>query len=564
MPEAIVTTKEQYRRVPRLDRLGQRKIVREFRRGRASGAVSQRQYAAVTGIPRTTLQHWNGRPVPAGVDGEIGAFFETPAGVVLLQRILMAAHISLCWMGAGGTRLVCAFVVAAGLGPFIANSYGSQHAVAARIQSALVEFGAAEGARLRVGMPAREITVCEDETFLAEGICLVAVEPVSGFVLLEDFAERRDAETWKAALEAATAGMPVKVVQVTSDEAKALICHAETIEAHHSPDLFHVQHEICQAVSLPLHQRRKHAEDGVRSAAEAVERRTQERVAYASGPRGRGRPPDFDGRVRAAELVLATAKEAADTAAEHWEEWRAHMHAVGDVYHPYDLASGARQSPEVLSAKLDVAFNGLRAIVRDAGLSQRSAAGIEKAARVAPKMVATVTFFEARVQRQLEQLGLPPVEEALLREVILPATYLERAAGRRRPAQRRIINATARRLRSSVPTPNPPDPHAGLHRVGARLADEFQRSSSCVEGRNGRLSQYQHALRQLNPAKQAGLTVIHNYLSRRPDGTTAAERFFGTAPNDLIDYLLQHITGPARPAKSRARGTNDRYLQASK
>lgn len=31
-----------------------------------------------------------------------------------------------------------------------------------------------------------------------------------------------------------------------------------------------------------------------------------------------------------------------------------------------------------------------------------------------------------------------------------------------------------------------------------------------------RLSQYQHALRQLNPANQEALTVIHNYLSRNP------------------------------------------------
>lgn len=563
MPEPVGTTREGHSRNLRVSRARQRRIVAEFRQGRTGGAVSQRQHAGVTGIPRTTLQHWIGRAVPAGVDAEISAFFETPAGVVLLRRILVAAHVSLCWMGAGGTRLVCAFVVAAGLGPFIANSYGAQHGVAAQIQAALVGFGAAEGERLRVGMPAREITVCEDETFLAQGICLVAVEPVSGFVLLEDFAERRDTETWKGALEAATAGMSVKVVQVTSDEAKALICHAETIDAHHSPDLFHVQHEVCQAVSLPLHQRREHAHEDVAKAAKAVERQTQERAAYWAGPRGPGRPPDFSARARATEEALAGAKKRAETAAKHWEDWRSHMHAIGDVYHPYDLESGARQSPAAVAAKLDAAFNGLRAIVREAGLSERSAAGVEKAARVAPKMVATVTFFEARVQRHLEQLGLPLAEEALLREVILPATYLERAAARRRPVQRRIIEATARRLRSTVPTPKSTDAQAALQRAAACLADEFQRSSSCVEGRNGRLSQYQHALRQLNPAKQAALTVIHNYVSKRPDGTTAAERFFGAVPNDLIDYLLQHITGPARPAASRARASNVRHVQAS-
>lgn len=548
----------------RVGRVRERKMMREFRRGRVSGAVSQRQFAAATGIPRTTLQHWIGRKAPEGVDEEISAFFETPAGVVLLQRILLAAHIALCWMGAGGVRLVCTFVVAAGLGPFIANSYGAQHGFAAEIQAALVAFGAAERERLRAGMPARDITVCEDETFLEAGMCLVAVEPVSGFVLLEERAERRDADTWKAALDKATVGMPVEVVQITSDEAKALIRHAETVGAHHSPDLFHVQHEVCQAVSLPLLQRRERAKEDAEKAEKALVRQTRARAAYWAGPRGRGRPPDFDARVEAAEAAAAAAREAAETAAQHWVGWRADMHTIGDAYHPWDLATGTWQGPEVLAAKLHKAFHGLRAVVRDAGLSERSAAGVEKAARVVPRMIATVAFYEARVRRHVEELGLAPDREALFREVLLPAAYLDRAARRSKPAQRRDIENTARRLRDAPTTSIPPDIRAHLERVAVLYADEFQRSSSCVEGRNGRLSQYQHALRQLNPAKQDALTVIHNYLATRPDGTTAAERFFAAAPRDPIEYLLQHVSVPARPARPRAQRRNDAHLQAAK
>jgi hypothetical protein len=43
----------------------------------------------------------------------------------------------------------------------------------------------------------------------------------------------------------------VTVCQVVSDEAKALIARAEpSLGAHHSPDLFHVQHETVQSTSL--------------------------------------------------------------------------------------------------------------------------------------------------------------------------------------------------------------------------------------------------------------------------------------------------------------------------
>jgi hypothetical protein len=510
------------------------------------------------------MQHWLGRGVPARADAEIAAFLETPAGVLLLHRILVAAHLVVCWMGAGGIRLVSAFVTCAGLDPFVANSYGAHHALATEMTSALMGFGAEERERLAAEMPAQEITVCEDETFLSEGICLVAVEPVSGFVLVEEFAERRDTETWKAALDKATEGMPVEVVQIASDEAKALIRHADDLGAHHSPDLFHVQHEICQAVSLPLHQRRVRAEEAVEKAAQQLAQQVREREAYGAGPRGPGRPPDHEGRICGAEAVLTDARAARDGIADAWTGWRAHMRAIGDAYHPYDLESGAPQTPEALATKLREAFAGLRAIVENIGLSERSAAGIEKASRVVPKMTATLAFFEDQVRGRLEELALPSAEEALLRDLFLPAAYLDRAARRREPARRRPIENTAARLRASVPVSIVGEVRDRLERVAGLCADAFQRSSSCVEGRNGRLSQYQHALRHFHPTKQAAVTVIHNYVSTRSDGTTAAERFFGAAPRKVIDYLLQRVSVPARPAKSRSRRQNDRHVQAEK
>ena len=64
-------------------------------------------------------------------------------------------------------------------------------------------------------------------------------------------------------------------------------------------------------------------------------------------------------------------------------------------------------------------------------------------------------------------------------------------------------------------------------------ADLLQRSSSCVEGRNGQLSLRHHSLHRITPARLQALTAVHNYFIHRPDGMTAAERFFGTAPADF-------------------------------
>src|SRR5204862_6960073 len=88
-------------------------------------------------------------------------------------------------------------------------------------------------------------------------LCLVAIEPESGFVLLEEYHERRDGPTWTTAVQQAVYELPVTVVPVTSEQAKGLLACAEAgLETHHTPDLFHVQRELSKATSLALERQR--------------------------------------------------------------------------------------------------------------------------------------------------------------------------------------------------------------------------------------------------------------------------------------------------------------------
>ena len=90
-----------------------------------------------------------------------------------------------------------------------------------------------------------------------------------------------------------------------------------------------------------------------------------------------------------------------------------------------------------------------------------------------------------------------------------------------------------------------------LERVCREAVGLFQRSSSCVEGRNGRLSLLHHGHGPLSAGRLQALTVVHNYLSRRADGTTAAERFFGSQPYPVFDWLLERLPDLPRPAQRR-------------
>jgi len=79
----------------------------------------------------------------------------------------------------------------------------------------------------------------------------------------------------------------------------------------------------------------------------------------------------------------------------------------------------------------------------------------------------------------------------------------------------------------------------------------FERSSSNVEGRNGQFALHHHGLHKINSSRLQVLTIFHNYDTRRSDGTTPAQRFFGHPHDDLFEFVLNHVDLPAWPARKR-------------
>ena len=83
-------------------------------------------------------------------------------------------------------------------------------------------LGDEQRAKLALGMPPRKIALVEDETRHPTP-CLVAIEPNSNFILVEQYSATRDAKAWDAAVAHAKEGLNVEVEQVTSDLARAEI-----------------------------------------------------------------------------------------------------------------------------------------------------------------------------------------------------------------------------------------------------------------------------------------------------------------------------------------------------
>jgi hypothetical protein len=559
--------KTQAKRLPR-DEAAQKLA---YYKAKMNEGSSERSLAEELGIPRSTLQHWRTRKDSIDAAPEVIAFFESPVGVAFLHRLVLAAQFVITLMGANGIRLVCMFLELAGLDQFVASSYGSQQKVSVKMEEAVVQFGEGERKRLGVKMPPRKITLCEDETF-HPAICLVAIEPVSNFILLEKYAEDRSAATWSKAVNEALYDLPVEVIQGTSDEAKGILRHIEKeLGAHHSPDVFHVQHELVKATSGALAAKVKNADTAVSEANAKLEQQEQKQLAYEqkkqTGQTPRGRPPEFGKRIEAAREKVKEAKyEAAQSKARQTQAQEA-IRGIGTDYHPYDLETGRPQTTETVADKLEGHFATLEMTAENAQLGPRSQTKIAKAKKVMTDMLATITFYWMTINAKIEALGLTPEQEQALHQHLIPGIYLDLVADKTTQAEnKRILKQRAEALLAPIRDSQSllkgldSDELKNIERVAKECAQLFQRSSSCVEGRNGQLALHHHSLHRLSDRKLASLTVVHNYYVKREDGTTAAERFFGAKPRDLFEYLLGQIDLPRRPASKRSEPIPKSYV----
>ena len=535
---------------------------------RLAAGETQRGVAAASGVARSTLREWC-HEVPHGeAPAGLAAFVRTPEGMSWLHRMVLAAHFSITLRAAGGTRLVSEFLELSGLSAFVGVSDGAPHALNAALETAVVAVADAQRKALAEGMAPRQVTVCEDATF-HPGICLVAIEPVSNFILLEQYAADRSAATWTAALKDAAGGLAVEVIQSTADEAKALRRHAETdFGAHHSPDLFHGQHEVSKATALALARDVRHAKARVVAAqAQWEAERVARQVFDARVPRPLGRPPAFETRLQAALSVRVAAEaELARTQARQ-REARELIREIGVLYHPYDLQQGQTQPVERVAARLTVVWSRLKRLAEAADLPHRAHERLAKAERLTVQWLATIAFFFATVTARVEALALPPELEAAVLEQFIPALYLERVAARSTTAEtRQRVQALSTALLDARRRPDhplqrlAPEASAQVEQVAGACADLFQRSSSCVEGRNGQLSLHHHGRHRLSDRKLAALTAVHNFHIRRADGTTPAERFFGRTPPALFEQLILRVPLPPRPRCRRPRPPKLPYL----
>jgi len=399
-------------------------------------------------------------------------------------------------------------------------------------------------------MPRKDLTVTQDETCTG-GLCLLTRDPESNFIILEQLAQTRDQVMWNALMAPALAPLNCRVMQSTSDEAPGLLASvAHYLEAHHSPDLFHGQPELVKAVCGPMATKERAAHKALTEAREQLIGVQSDPQSADEAPASHrpSRPPQETMSLEQAEHALAAARREHERLAEQRAQVKASSRGSGHASHFVDLERGVRRHGRLIASDIQGHIAQIRSIAQHEGLSQRGLERIEKAERVVPKRQATIAFVSGYVRQQVAQLDLTPPVSLAMHAKLIPSYDLDRVAETRTVSDGTSLRALAERLRAPLFAPGGALSALGcetqdqLHNEAKRLATVFQRSSSNVEGRNGYLSLRSHPLRGLDrPRKRACFTTMHNFFLTRPDGTTAAERFFGQKPRSMFMAILESV-----------------------
>lgn len=524
---------------------------------------SQRHYAQEHDIPRSTLGDWLRKEFPEHLDPDLVCFFCSSAGHAFLRRLVLALLLVFHHRNAVGLRPLRDFLELVELDHFVGSSYGALYSLDSSLQDHLILFAKEERQTLAAARAAtrtsKDIVLCPDENFHGPHICLVAIEPVSNFIVVETYAPQRDSVTWAAAIKTGLDGLPVHLVCLTSDQASGLVCCAQTqLEVQHHPDLMHLQCNLGKPILLPLARPISQAEKDLETLKEK-----EQRLEQAEQKKPGSLTIDMAvAHIHAENQTKADLEEARGRLESAVEEIR----EVSRVYHPFDRETAQPVTAEQMQVRLGEPLGRLQEVVVEAGLGERAQQAVPKAQQGwVVVLVGCLAWYWTLTRQKLAKLDLSEEEEQAVIESLMAGYYWEMASVKEKdPEERKRLTEMAAWLqekawgKGSVLVELDAARKQQVQTVARECAALFQRSSSCVEGRNGRLSLFHHGLTRLSAKRLAALTVIHNYVVRREDQTTAAERFFGHKQRDAFAWLLLRLPDLPRPAAKRPQQIADK------
>jgi hypothetical protein len=363
---------------------------------------------------------------------------------------------------------------------------------------------------------------------------------VSGHIVVEEAAADRTYATWQVRVQQALDQVGIGLRYVVSDRAQALVKLAlQGLGCPSIPDWFHTVRDLAKVMAVGLPVKLARVEEKLRHAqqtlgalqAKGQDTHVQQRlVAHLSGE----------------AVSLRTDQATVQTV----------LHQASQAVHPFAIADSRPQTSVQVEAALHhsvAALNALRAryTVRD------KAGPVTQCSRQIPAVASLVDAWWLGVEHSLASQALGADTGVWLRERLLPTVYWQAQVEKTKTATLKTAYQTAFQQAHTALLQHPLTPRLTpleferWHTWARDRAAQFQRASSAVEGRNGYLSQRHHCTRGTPTQRLKVVTVIHNFDLKRTDGTTAAERLFGTPFPDLFDWVMERMGELPVPRQAR-------------
>jgi hypothetical protein len=466
--------------------------------------------------------------------------WETKEGLVWLLRLVVATLLHFGIKRGVGLESISDFFKCLRINTHVGVSPTAMRAVQKELESWIMEYGKVHQEQGAKSCGPKEIVGGVDETFF-DRMVLVMLDLPSGYLLMEEFSSDRTTQTWKERIDNALKPLCVRVRYLVSDRATALISLGlKHFGCRSIADLFHATHDIAKGFSLAIQSHLNRAQKALQEANETLKTIPPERAEQWA-------------QQSAQQKQLARR-------AQEWEavqeQYRTLLHQFSQTVHPFSVVDGAPQTATIVAQQLNSITAQLEELAQAHNLLQ-SAKHLKPVKNLVDDLASLMTVWWDWVDHSLDDPTLDFLTKHWLKEVHLPTVYwqcqLERC---RSPAQRPIYQQALERAQKKLE--NHPLTSQWETRLLAQgeqwaktMVSRFQRTSSAVEGRNGYLSQINHSRRGLSTKRLRVLTVLHNFELKRADGTTAAERFFGTCFPDLFEWVLSRMQDLPLPRQPR-------------
>lgn len=349
----------------------------------------------------------------------------------------------------------------------------------------------------------------------------------------EESSKKRDVESWWKHIQAKVFSFKVQIIGLVSDRAKALIKLSTSayLDIFSMPDFFHFMQDISRLVGCRIGLKLEGLTKKITKAKKGKER--------------------------------DALKEEQRKLIENQKAYRLEMEIINQTIQPF-WENNKWQNAEKIEKQLLHSFTKIGRIGKALNLSI-VVDKLDKILRQIPDIAKGVELWITIIRAEIKEWGaienIPLEQQNWLEEYVLPYAYWEHHLNKmpskasnnnlRTIYQNKRDNAKqnyeehpqTKALNSEVQT---------QYLVRAfKLVASFQRSSSQVEGRNGYLSFIHHANRGMSKQRRQVLTVVHNFDTRRADGSTPAERLFQKSFPNLVDFLCENVTGVKEPRQRK-------------